>query len=200
LHKHRPISLYPTIHPPSLDEVPSDRRIAVGLKLFITLYKNIDDTFINFWNRVHTQVNPAWLAQLQARLSEAVPAYLECTEAPGIEIHITQYWLKAMVWQLCARQGLVSSVTNDNCMNYEYPVEISGRLLTMTDQSSQEAMEVHGAELVRDSLIVLDLTRFCNLRLAVYIPKTFSYTDTELKLRSNNSTDRENLRYCLLLS
>lgn len=148
LHKHRPISLYPTIHPPSLDEVPSDRPIAVGLELLITLYKNIDDTFVNLWNRVHTHANPAWFAQLQTQLSEAVPAYLECTEAQGVEIRITQQWLKAMAWQLCVGQGLVSSVTNDNCMTFKYPIEISRDLLTMTHQFSQQAMEVHGAELV----------------------------------------------------
>jgi hypothetical protein len=148
LHKHRPITLYPTIHPPSLDEVPSDRPIAAGLEVLITLYKSIDDTFVNLWNQVHTHANPAWFAQIQTQLSEAVPAYLECTEAQAVEIRITQQWLKAIAWQLCVCQGVVSSVTNDSCMTFKYPIEISRDLLTMTHQFSQQAMEVHGAELV----------------------------------------------------
>ncbi|KAF2823389.1 hypothetical protein CC86DRAFT_409302 [Ophiobolus disseminans] len=148
LHKHRPISLYPTIHPPSLDEVPSDRPIAVGLELLITLYKTIDNTFINLWNRVHAQANPAWYAQVQSQLSAAIPTYLECTEAQAVQIRITQQWLKAMAWQLCVCQGIVSSVTNDSCMTFKYPIDISRDLLTMTHQFSQPAMEVHGAELI----------------------------------------------------
>jgi len=148
LHKHRPITLYATIHPPSLDEVPGDRPIAVGLELMITLFKTVDDTFINLWNRVHTQANPAWISQLQTQLAEAVPAFLECTEAQAVQIRITQQWLRAMAWQLCVCQGLVSSVSNDPSMTFKFPIEISRDLLTMTHQFTPQSMEVHGAKLI----------------------------------------------------
>lgn len=148
MHKHRPISLYPTIHLPSLDEVPSDRPIAAGLELMINMYKIIDDTFVNLWNRVHTHANPAWIAQLQTQLSEAVPAYLDCTEAQAVEIRVTQHWLRAQAWQLCVCQGLVSSVTSDSPLTFKYPIEIARDLLTTTHQFSQQSMEVHGAGLV----------------------------------------------------
>lgn len=148
LHKHRPISLYPTIHPPSLDEVPSDRPIALGLELMINMFKVIDDTFVNLWNRVHAHANPAWLAQLQTQLTDAVPAYLECTEPQAVEIRITQQWLRAQAWQLCVGHGLVSSVSNDAPLTFKYPIEISRDLLSMTHQFSQPAMEVHGAGLI----------------------------------------------------
>lgn len=148
MHKHRPISLYPTIHPPSLDEVPSDRPIAVGLELMINMFKVIDDTFVNLWNRVHGHANPAWLAQLQTQLTDAVPAYLECTEPQAVEIRITQQWLRAQAWQLCVGQGLVSSVSNDAPLTFKFPIEIARDLLSMTHQFSHPAMEVHGAGLV----------------------------------------------------
>jgi hypothetical protein len=148
IHKHRPITLFPTIHPPSLDEVPSDRPVAVGLELLINLYKTIDDTFVSLWNRVHTHASPTWIAQLQTQLSDAVPAYLECTEAQAVEIRVTQQWLRATVWQLCVCQGLVNSVSNDASITFKYPIQISRDLLTMTQQFSQPAMEVHGAGLV----------------------------------------------------
>jgi hypothetical protein len=149
LHKHRPISLYPTIHPPSLDEVPSDRPIAVGLELMINMFKNIDDTFVNLWNRVHnTHVSPAWITQVQTQLSEAVPAYFECTEAQEVEIRITQQWLRSQVWQLSVCQGLVSSVSNDSPLTFKYPIDIARDLLTISHQFSQQAMEVHGVGLV----------------------------------------------------
>lgn len=114
----------------------------------INLYKTIDDTFINLWNRVHSHVNPTWISQLQQQLSEAVPSYLECTEAQAVEIRVTQQWLRAMVWQLCVCQGLVSSVSNDTAVTFKYPIQISRDLLTMTHQFSQPAMEIHGVGLV----------------------------------------------------
>lgn len=112
------------------------------------MFKVIDDTFINLWNRVHAHANPAWMAQLQTQLSDAVPAYLECTEPQAVEIRITQQWLRAQAWQLCVGHGLVSSVSNDTPLTFKYPIEISRDLLSMTHQFSHAAMEVHGAGLV----------------------------------------------------
>jgi hypothetical protein len=148
LHKHRPITLYPTIHLPSFDEIPSDRRVSAGLDLLIGLYKPFDDTFMSLWNKVRTHANPTWIAQLQSQLSEALPAYLECTEIQAVELRITQQWLRTMVWQICVSQGLVSSVATDSAMTFKYPIEISRDLLSMTQQFSQQAMEVHGVGLV----------------------------------------------------
>jgi len=161
LHKRRPISLHPTIHPPSLDEVPSDRPIAVGLELMINMFKIIDDNFINLWNRVHnTHASAAWIAQVQTQLSEAVPAYFECTEAQEVQIRITQQWLRSQAWQLSVSQGLVSSVTNDPPLTFKYPIEISRDLLTISHQFSQQAMEVHGVGLVSPLFFLSVLIRF----------------------------------------
>ncbi|CAN9263213.1 unnamed protein product [Alternaria sp. RS040] len=149
LHKHRPITLHPTIHPPSLDEVPSDRPIAVGLELMINMFKIIDDTFINLWNRVHnTHASAAWITQVQTQLSEAVPAYFECTEVQEVQIRITQQWLRSQAWQLSVCQGLVSSVSNDIPLTFKYPIEIARDLLTISHQFSQQAMEMHGVGLI----------------------------------------------------
>jgi hypothetical protein len=151
LHKHRPITLYPTIHPPTLDEIPSEGPIASGLDLLVNLYKPIDETFVQLWNKIHTNNNPTWLARLQNQLSDALPAYLECTESQAVDLRVTQQWLRTMVWQLCVSQGLVSSVAADNAMTFKYPIEISRDLLSMTQQFSQHAMEVHGMGLVSSS-------------------------------------------------
>ena len=117
----------------------------------INMYKLIDDTFVNLWNRVHTHSNPAWIAQLQTQLSDAVPAYLNCTEAQAVEIRITQHWLRAQVWRLCVCPELVSNVTNDSMPALKGPVEISGDLFSVTHQFSQQAVEVHGVGLVSAS-------------------------------------------------
>lgn len=148
LHKHRPISLYPTIHPPSLEETPMDRQIVSGLDCLLNLYKPVDDTIINMWNKIQTHASPSWMAQLQNQLTEALPAYLDCTESQAADLRITQQWLRTMLWQLCVSQGLVSSMAADNTLTFKYPIEISRDLLSMTHQFSQHAMEVHGVGLV----------------------------------------------------
>ncbi|KAJ4286991.1 hypothetical protein N0V90_012872 [Kalmusia sp. IMI 367209] len=148
LHKHRPISLYPTIPPPSLDEPPSDRPIASGLELLTNLYKSVDDTFILLWNKNQTQCNPSWIGRLHNQLTEALPAYFDCMETQAVDLRISQQWLRTMLWQLSVSQGLVGMVAADSTMTFKYPIEISRDLLSMTHQFSQHAMEVHGMGLV----------------------------------------------------
>ena len=148
LHKHRPITLYPTIHLPTLDEIPSDRPVAAGLNILINLYKPFDDTFFGLWNKVRTQADPGWISQLQDQISEGIPSYLDCTEIQAVDIRITHQWLRTMVWQLCVSQGMISSVSTDSAMTFKYPMEISRDLLSMTHQFTQQAMEVHGVGLV----------------------------------------------------
>ncbi|KAF2735153.1 hypothetical protein EJ04DRAFT_220935 [Polyplosphaeria fusca] len=148
LHKHRPISLHATIHPPSLDDEPSDRQVALGLELSASLYKPFDDTFFAPWNKIRSHANPAWIAQLQNQLSDALPTYLECTEIQAVELRVTQQWLRTMVWQLSVSQGLVSSVATDSAMTFKYPIQISRDLLSMLQQFSQQALEVHGVGLI----------------------------------------------------
>lgn len=114
----------------------------------MNLYKPFDDTFIGLWNKVHTNCNPSWLAQLQSQLSEVLPAYLESIETQAVDLRITQHWLRTVVWQLCVSHGFVSSMATDNAMTFEYPIEISRDLLSTTRQFSQQAMEVHGVGLV----------------------------------------------------
>jgi hypothetical protein len=115
----------------------------------INMFKIIDDTFINIWNRVHnTHASAAWITQIQTQLSEAVPAYFECTEVQEIQIRITQQWLRSQAWQLSVCQGLVSSVSNDIPLTFKYPIEIARDLLTISHQFSQQAMEIHGVGLV----------------------------------------------------
>jgi hypothetical protein len=108
----------------------------------------VDETFISLWNKVQTHGNPSWIAQLQGQLTEALPAYLDCTESQAADLRITQQWLRTMMWQLCVSQGLVSSVAADNTRTFKYPIEVSRDLLSMTHQFSQHAMEVHGVGLV----------------------------------------------------
>lgn len=115
----------------------------------INMFKIVDDTFINLWNRVHNMhAGAAWIIQVQNQLSEAVPAHFECTEAQEVQIRITQQWLRLQAWRLSVCQGLVNSVSNDNPLTFKYPIEIADDLLTISSPFSQQVLEAHGAGLV----------------------------------------------------
>ncbi|KAF2141654.1 uncharacterized protein K452DRAFT_308737 [Aplosporella prunicola CBS 121167] len=148
LHKHRPITLDATIELPTMDEDPTERVQLSGFLHLINLYKPFDHTFIGLWNKVRTGCLPAWLAQMQQQLSEALPTYLESTEVQAVDLRTSQQWLRTMVWQLSISHGFISSMATDNTMSFKYPIEIARDLITMSSQFSQQAMEVHGVGLI----------------------------------------------------
>lgn len=170
LHKHRSTTLHATINLPTVEEDPSEGIQISGFIQLVNLYKPFNDTFIGLWNKVHTDCNPSWLAQLQSQLSEALPTYLESTETQAVDLRITQHWLRTMVWQLCVSHGFVSSMATDNAMKFEYPIEISRDLLSTTRQFSQQAMEVHGVGLVSPPVLPnpnIPSTPYSHLRLSL---------------------------------
>lgn len=149
LHKHRPISLHPTIQPPSLDKDPSDRPIAAGLELMINMFKIVDDTFVNVWNRgYNTRASAAWITQVHIQLSKAIPARFEYTEVQKVRFHITKQWLRAKIWQISVLEGLVTSVSDNILFTFRYPIDIARDLFPIVQRSTQQAREVHSAVLV----------------------------------------------------
>jgi hypothetical protein len=121
----------------------------VSFGIMVNMFKIIDGTFVNLWNRVpNICANAAWITQAKTQLSEAAPARIECTEAQEVQIRITQQWLRLQLWRLSLCQGLVSSVSNDDSLTFKYPIEIAGDLLIISDQFSRQAMEAQGTGLV----------------------------------------------------
>ncbi|KAH8621231.1 hypothetical protein IG631_24081 [Alternaria alternata] len=153
VHKHRTISLHPTIRPPSMDEVSSDQTISIELEVMINMFKIIDNRFVNLWNRVpNTHASAAWITQVQVQLLEAVPAYFECTEAQEVQIRITQQWLRSQAWQLSNDQILVSSVSDHVIFKSQHLIETPLDLLTIVPQYLEQAKLVHEVELVSSFL------------------------------------------------
>ena len=149
LKAHRPLSLYPTISLPTQEDDPTDLIPIKGFVHLISLYKPFDETFFGLWNKTRPGAEPSWLAQLQHQLAEALPAYIEGTETQMVDLRMSQQWLKTMVWQLAISHGFISSLANDNTMSFKYPIEISRDLVEMSNQFSQQAMDVHGIGVVR---------------------------------------------------
>jgi hypothetical protein len=151
LQRHRPLSLQATITLPTQNDDPTDPQAhhLHGFIHLVNLFRPFDETFVALWNKTRTDCSPAYLAALQKQLTDALPTYLNSTENQAADLRTSQQWLRTMVWQLSIQNGCLSSGSDDPSMTFQYPVEISRDLVSMTSQFSHASMEVHGIGLVR---------------------------------------------------
>ncbi|KAF2199769.1 hypothetical protein GQ43DRAFT_473313 [Delitschia confertaspora ATCC 74209] len=156
LHKHRPISLFATVDsPPLSNQDASDQLVATGFEMLTQLYGIFDDRLYSLWNNGPTSIigmeNSKWLTivtDVQSQLVEAVPAYPQTTEEQAADLHVTQHWLRIMVWQISVRRQLVSGVAADSALSYYYPLEIARALTSVIPSYRAQALEVHGVGLI----------------------------------------------------
>ena len=146
MQKHRPLTLHATIKIPKIEE---DSAIATtGFVYLVKLYHPFDDTFVGLWNKSRSDCSTFWLAELQQKLTQALPVYLNVTESQAVDLRISQQWLRTMVWQLSIINGYLSSTSSESSMTFGYPIEIAKDLVSVIGSFSQQAMEVHGIGLV----------------------------------------------------
>lgn len=149
LQRHRPLTLQATITLPTPNEDPTEPSPPLnGFIHLVSVYRPFDDMFIALWNKTRSDCSAAYLAALQKQLTEALPTYLNSTENQAADLRTSQQWLRTMVWQLSIQNGCLSSGNEDPSMTFQYPVEISRDLVSMTSQFSHHSMEVHGIGLV----------------------------------------------------
>lgn len=148
MERHRPLTLHPTIELPNPDEDPADRATISGFLHLINLYRHIDDDFIGLWNKTKSECSTTWLAELQRKLTDALPPKLMSTESQAADIYSTQHWLRTMVWQLSIMNGYLSSSSANSCMTFQYPIEIARDLIRDINSLTQDSMEVHGVGLI----------------------------------------------------
>ncbi|KAL9086593.1 MAG: hypothetical protein Q9165_007036 [Trypethelium subeluteriae] len=148
LQRHRPVTLHASIQSPTVDEDPQEIVELTGLCHLINLFKPFDHTFISLWNKTLQGCTSTWTAQLQTKLTQALPAYLHSTETQAVHLHTSQQWLRTVVWQLSISQGFLSSTAVENAMSFKYPIEIARDMIAATRQFSQQAMEIQGVGLV----------------------------------------------------
>ena len=133
---------------PVLCEEPLDQSVTVGFRILISLYRFIDNDFIDLWKGVRGHIEPSLGERLETHLSHTVPTLLECADAQAIEICVTQQWLRAMVWQLYTRYTPICSPSNDNVVLPMYLVQVSSELLTAMILYPRREIEIHGVSLV----------------------------------------------------
>lgn len=151
LQRHRPLSLQATITLPTQNDDPSDPQAhhLSGFIHLVNLFRPFDEGFVALWNKTRTDCSPAYLSTLQKQLSDALPTYLDSTENQIADLQTSQQWLRTMVWQLSIQNGCLSSGHDDPSLTFQYPVDISRDLISMTSQFSHSSMAVHGIGLVR---------------------------------------------------
>lgn len=99
---------------------------------------------------MYTATLPNFLANLQAHLSEALPAYLNTTEIQAVDLRTSQQWLRTMVWKLSVSHPYLASVAHENALDFKYPVEITRDVLAMSPAFTQQTLDVCGIGLVRN--------------------------------------------------
>lgn len=149
IQKHRPVTLAATIELPRVEDDRSAS--AVGFIYLVNLYHPLDDTFVGLWNKTRSVCSAPWLAQIQKQLTEALPTYLNVTESQGVDLRVSQQWLRTVVWQLSIASGCLTLISVDPCMTFGYPVEVALHLVTFLSGFSKQSLEVHGHVLVRKS-------------------------------------------------
>ena len=120
----------------------------VGFNNLIALYKPFDDTFVGLWNQSTSGATTGWLGMLQEQLTAALPQYIRGTEIQAVDLHISQQWLRIMIWQLSISNRLLSSTSPDRSMTFAYPVDVSHELSVQLSKFPLQAVEVHGIGLV----------------------------------------------------
>ncbi|EXJ60923.1 hypothetical protein A1O7_05076 [Cladophialophora yegresii CBS 114405] len=147
MERHRPLTLHPTIEPPTTHDQQEEDMIS-GFSYLISLFSCIDDEFMALWNKVKTDCSATWLSRLQQQLKDALPSELKTTESQIADVRVTMNWLRIMVWQLSIANGYLSSSSNDTSMTFKYPIEVARDLVRELQDLSLDAMEVHGVGLI----------------------------------------------------
>ncbi|EMD86706.1 hypothetical protein COCC4DRAFT_42172 [Bipolaris maydis ATCC 48331] len=145
LRKHRRVTLHPTINLPQSAGMTFGPFISVRLNIMINMFQIIDNTVIDLRHKTAISVNDVYILDLHKCLSEAVPASFERYEA---QICITQQWLRLQIWELSFRHKVLSSVSKDAPLTFEYPITIARDLLAIFNQFSQQFIDVYRVDLI----------------------------------------------------
>ncbi|KAN0089883.1 hypothetical protein V8E51_018462 [Hyaloscypha variabilis] len=145
LQRHRPLTLQRTIDLPTLHPNP-EATILSGFLDLVSLFQNIDDTFLSLWNLspASSTLSPESLIHLQDTLELALPDVFDRTEIQQADLLISRQWLKTIVWQLCVSKGLLSSSSTNESMSFNYPVTIARDVVLTSRLLPQTAFEANG--------------------------------------------------------
>jgi hypothetical protein len=149
LQRHRPLTLQRTIDLPTVSP-GLEAKILSGFLDLVSLFQNIDDTFLSLWNLSSADSTPfpsplqESLIDLQDILKFSLPDVSDRTEIQQADLLVSRQWLKIVVWQLCVSKGLLSSSSKNESMSFRYPVTIARDVILISRLLPPKAFEANG--------------------------------------------------------
>ena len=133
------MTLQASINAPTVNDDPSDP-LSGQLNNFVmlaNLFRPLDDAAINAWTKTRNECSSTFVNTLKNQLREVMPAYLN-SDSQFHDAAKNQQWVKNLAWQVGLANG------NGNDMPYQFPVDISGEMLSMASTFPVSAMQSVG--------------------------------------------------------
>lgn len=147
LQRHLPLTLRRPINLPVVESGP-EATIIYGFLDSICLFRHFGDDFMSLWNSAerdnHNPISSQPLIKLQEFLKDAIPNVRERPEIQQADLLITRQWLKMIVWQLCLKNGMLSSNPITDSMSFHYPVDIARDVALVARLLPLEAFQANG--------------------------------------------------------
>lgn len=143
----RPLTLPATISLPTLSDDPTDplAHQMNGYIHLVNLFRPFDDTFMLVWNKTRNEFAPSYIGALQKQMNEMHPPFMNGSESQMNDMQANQQWSKTVCWHLSMPNGQNGEDIN---MPYQYPIDMSRDLASITSQFPNQNTELLGAPLV----------------------------------------------------
>ncbi|KAJ9620094.1 hypothetical protein H2204_012404 [Knufia peltigerae] len=149
----------------------SDGTLEPGIEQWYTAiiqrFCMLDDTFIANWIKKGNPSAPecdagtdwSWIEAKQAQLSAEMDLHAHpspiLTEMQQVDIIITSYWVRTLLWQIALSVCLLTSDSSSDWMSLSFPLRLSHQLQSLLTLISRDSIEVHGAGILQK---IFDIT------------------------------------------
>ena len=147
----------------------------------IQLFRSVDHKFIEHWrNRQEPSMTLDWVRSKQAELGRNIESWetriTPLTSMQQIDLIVTCYWLRILVWQMALSRLLLKSEAGfeHDLISIVFPVNVSYRLQSYLESTPRQAVEVHGTGILRK---IFDITMTLADVLEYVIGVTDHYED-----------------------
>lgn len=139
----RPITLQVTSDTPLLEHLDA------GLASFhalARLFEPIDSHLVAVLNKEHLGTPPSQrhLNRVEAAINSAIQSTKDFKPGQKADLHITQLWLRIVLWKLRLRLGHLSNQPDQPSVTFRYPVIVANDLVNITRHLPLESIQMHG--------------------------------------------------------
>ena len=148
IQRHRSLTLQDTIDFPTIEPGP-EATILSGFLDLVSLFQNSDSVFLSLWKFASARFPPlgslSFSPDCKTFSNFSIPNLSERTEIQQADLLVSRQWLKIKVWELCARNGLLSSsfFTGDS-MSFDFPVTVVRDVVHISRNLPQMAVRPMG--------------------------------------------------------